>query len=272
MKHLDDHLNHIQEDTIQEIDPITGAVAVGSLMVIANFVALLLGASGLIKSIKVDKTLSDRINKILDSGNKWIVHIYPTSDVNAFSLGFGRHIFVTTTLLKALSKEEVDAVLLHEAYHSDKKHTIKDMAYKYPMFYLLAFIAAGLVATGNVAMLALAIPAMFIADKVGKIVYDIIVARRMEYNADSYAAKKGYGQELISALKKLESWAKAHSKNQSCGRWCQIVNKIDTAIDEHPSDKKRIENILRQTPQLAKVLKTRSFGKIKDFVTKAWGK
>ncbi len=270
MKQLDKQLDIIQKDTLQEIDPITTTLALGTIVLISSLVMLLIGATTIINSVKVDKTLSKRLNKILNSGNKWIVHIFPTKEANAFSLGFGKHVFVTSQLLKILSPDEIDSILLHEVYHSQKKHAYKQLAYKYPLFYLVIFIGTSILTTPVVPILA--ILAMFIANTVGDIVFKITFGRKMEYNADSYAAKLGYGKQLISAIEKLKQWAKANSKNQKCGRWCKIINKINSSIDEHPEWHKRIENILKNTKELTKVLKTKSFGKIKDFITKEWGK
>lgn len=270
MNNLDTHLMRVQEDTIQEFDPLTTALGIGSVMVIANLVTLMMGASGIISSVKVDKKLTDKLNKLLNSGNKWIVHIYPTKDPNAFSLGFGRHIFVTTELLKILDADETDAILLHEVYHSSKKHTYKNLAYKYPLFYLVAFLGASIFATGAVPILAFL--AMFIANKVGDIIWNITFGRKMEYNADSYAAKLGYGKQLISAFGKIQKWVRSKTKKQSCDKWCQVITKIDSSIDEHPEWKNRVENILKNTKELSKAVKTKSFGKIKDFIMKAWGK
>ncbi len=270
MNYIDKHLQYIQEDTIQEMDPITISVlAFGSLMVITNLVMLFLSSASLIRSTKVNKPLSEKVNKILNSGNKWIVHNYATKDPNAFALGFGRHIFITSGLLKILDNDEIEAILLHEIYHNEKKHTPKNLAYKYPLYYLIAFIGTTVIAANT---FILAFIAMYIATNIGDIVFRITAARKMEYNADSYAAKQGYGRQLISAFKKIEQWAKTKIKVKKCDRVCQVVGKIDKAIDEHPEAQKRIENILRHTNELEKAIRSKSFKKIKAFVTKTWGK
>ena len=51
-----------------------------------------------------------------------------------------------------------------------------------------------------------------------------------------------------------------------------MMRKIDKAIDEHPSLKNRIENILKDEKNLKKVLSTKSFGKIKSFLLKKFEK
>ena len=273
MKNINKHLQYIQEETIQEVDPVT--IAVGSLggaalLLIGQLVLFLLMGANLTRSIKVDKPLSKRINNILKSGDKWIVHIYATKEPNAFSLGMGRHIFITSKLHNLLTDTEADAVLLHEVYHSSKKHAYKQLAYNYPLFSLMLFVFSMAVTLPTALPLAMLI--LFTINHVGKIAYNVTIGRKMEYNADSFAAKNGYGKELISAFNKMKFWAESKMKNQTCGKICQLVNKIDRAIDEHPSDKKRIENILRHTKELSQALKSKSFKKIKAFVTKFWGR
>ena len=261
MKYLETKLN-----VIQEVEPIT-TITISTAIVISHLVTLLLVTSSIIKQTKVSKKYSKQINRILKSGNKWIVHIYASPTPNAFSFGFGRHLFLTSTVVKILTDDEINSILLHEAYHSSKKHIVKELAYKYPFYYIVVFVIMNSVTSGI--MFPLVFLAIFILDKVGDIAFDITIARRMEYNADSYAAKHGYGQELISALDKISNWIEAHTRKK-CGKWCQIIRTLDKVISDHPSYKKRVENILKHTTQLAKVLKTKNFGKIKEFVIKMW--
>jgi len=51
-----------------------------------------------------------------------------------------------------------------------------------------------------------------------------------------------------------------------------MMRKIDKAIDEHPSLKNRIENILKDEKNLKQVISTKSFGKIKSFLLKKFEK
>jgi len=263
---IDKQLETIQQEkVIQEIDPVTVGV-VGSVLVVSNFILILFQSMAIAKQIKVDPTLTKRLNKILDHPEKYIVHIFKDKSPNAFSMGFGKHIFVTSKLLKMLSSKEIDAVLLHEVYHSKSKHMYQDLAYTYTTWYLAVFVAF------SIPIISLPIVAIifFIMTQLLDIPYRITVGRIHEYNADSYAAKQGYGDYLISAFKKLEGYGKtlAEKSKKQCGTWCQVINKVDRALDEHPSDKKRIENILK----VINKLKSASYGKIKDFVTKAWNK
>jgi len=267
---LDKHLERVQEDkTVQEvvteIEPMLTGAAIASALILANFVTVLFSALALSSSIKADNKLTKRLNKILGSGNKYKVHIYNTKEPNAFAMAFGNHIFVTTGLMKLLNEKEIDAIMLHEAYHNKSMHIYKGLAYKYTFYYIAVgvVIAAGPLVTLAPVAVALVI---FLMMKVSEIAYNVTVAKRQEYNADSYAAKKGYGKYLISAFVKLEKHIKKLMQKETCGTMCKLVNKIDDALDEHPSDKKRIENILKKS----KELKSATYGKVKNFVMKAW--
>jgi len=259
--YIDKYLETIQED-------MGIAVGIGAAAIVANLTIVFLQSMVLAKTTKVDPKLSKRINNILKSPTKYVVHIMSNPSPNAFALGFGKHMFVTSSLLKLLNDKEIDSILLHEAYHNKSKHTYQDLAYKYTMWSICLGI---LTATGFAfvpgSILAVYI-LMHIMLNIAEIPYRITVGRRHEYNADSYAAQFGYGDYLISAFNKLEKYMEKLVRKQGsqCGAMCQVVNKIDRALDEHPSTKNRVENILKQS----KKLKDASFKKVKDFVIKAW--
>jgi len=258
-----------QLQRVQEFDPITVAV-VGSAWVIASLVTLLYTSSSLIRHIKIDQKLSKRLNKILGSGDKWKVHVYKTKDPNAFSLGFGVHVFVTSKLLEMLSPRQVDAVLLHEVWHSKAKHVPKQLAFMYPLYYLV--IATAFSAVDASGFLRLGILAVLLFKFAGKSVWNILFSQKHEIHADEYATKLGYGKELAESLKIIEKFVEKYTERGYCGKICQLIEKLNSAIAEHPSTKKRIEIILRKANELDKALKSGSFGKIKNFVVKAWGK
>lgn len=263
---IDKYLNKIQEDQIQEFEPIILATAaIGSGIILANFISFLLVTSNMKSSLKVDKQLTTKLNKILKPPKPHIVHVVSDKEPNAFAVG-GRHVFITTGLKKFLSQRQTEAVLLHEVYHNKDLHIYKKMAYDYPLFYMAV---AGALALGTAtAQPILGFLAFIMILKIAKIPYNITVGRRHERKADEYAVQFGYGQDLINALKKLEKQYMKAMATQECDKMCQLINKIDEAIDEHPTTKKRIENVLKKANKLGAVLKTRSFGKIRDFVMK----
>lgn len=264
MSSIDDKL-----EKIQEIDPLhfIGATAIiGTGLIVSNLISLFIGVSTLTTQFKVDKELSKRINGILNSGDKWIVHVYPEKGPNAFSLGFGRHIFVTTALLKLLEERHIDAILLHEVYHSEKKHTPKKLMVQYPLYYLATAVALTASLTVTIPFTALLV--FWLVNNVGNILYNITMGRRHEVLADDFAVRSGYGKELIEAFKRIEDWVSKRVNRRKCGRWCQLMNKIDAAIDEHPSFEQRIKNIL-ETMDRIKAHKV-SFAKMKNTVIRMW--
>jgi len=269
---IDKQLELIQEDQISEfIDPLSLTLMVGTGLVVKNLIILFLSAAAIKKQTKYNAALTKRVNNILKSGDKWIVHVYHDKSPNAFSLGYGRHLFVTSGLFKLLSDEEVDAVLLHEAYHSQAKHTPKKLAYQYPLYYLVVFVGLSItIATGG--LFILGVLAMLIMNSVSDIPYNITMGRRHERKADDYAVTNGYGKQLASSLKKIEVLAAKHARQQRCEGLCKVIQKINEAIDEHPPLQKRIETVLRKTKELEAVMKSVSFKKIKNFVMSAWGK
>jgi len=255
----DDHI-------LKEFDPIIlSAIGVG-VGIVAIQLALLLFQTGLfIRAAKpmTDKKLTKQINSFLKS-TKWKVIVIKEKAPNAFIMG-PRIICITTALMKMLNKREVMGVMLHEAWHVKDLHVYKQFAYRAPLFALILMVvlAAALTPGGSAPAYLMAL----ILFNTYEIPYSIIMGRRHERAADSYAAKMGYGDDLISALNKLEKWYKSKVKSQPCGKVCQIINKIDRAIDEHPPIKNRIENILK-SKELSKLIMKKSYIKIIQFVKK----
>jgi len=78
-----------------------------------------------LKSYKKEKTIPDILKQILAT-NKLLsqsVVLVKSDTLTAFTVGIRRpQIFVSSALCKKLSKKELEAVLLHELYHLQKKH------------------------------------------------------------------------------------------------------------------------------------------------------
>lgn len=141
-----------------------------------------------------------------------------STKANAYFTGFGpkKRIVLYDTLMDKLSTEEIVAVLSHEIGHYKHKHTLKNMLVSLPasliMFFLLGLILksnvlaqalGGTRASFHLNVLAFAIiysPVSLIIDLAGN-----QLSRKFEYQADDFAATHGYGDQLISGLKKLSA-------------------------------------------------------------------
>jgi len=266
--YIDHYMDQLkEEENLNEIDPVTAgaayALASGTVWTIAMLVSFLLATAQYRNSVKIDPKLSKRINDILKSGSKWIVHIFPDAGPNAFAIG-GRHVYITTGLLKILTERESEAVLLHEVYHNKDMHVWRNVAAESSFLYLCAFIAATAMFAGLVWPLALI---MFHIMRLSfRTIFARFRGRYFEIKSDEFAVKHGYGSELISALKKIEAWAKEHMSGQPCGKICQLERQISEEIDEHPPVKKRIEIILRKQKELGQAM-SGGFKAIENFVT-----
>lgn len=261
MDYLDTQLQLIQEEELIEFDPLTGAAVIGTSYLIGSLAFFFLAVGSVTRALKVDKALSKRLNEILNSGNHWIVHLYPDKAPNAFALGMGRHVFITTGALTLLNKREVEAVILHEIHHNKNKDTYKSLAFKHSFFYLVSFLALSINSLG------LAIFTFLLMLKVLSITNNRILGRNLEIKADRFAVEHGYGKELISALSKIDKYIKQLYSSKPCGKMCELERKISEMIDEHPSFKKRVEIILRESD---KVLKIKTFKGIRDFITRTF--
>lgn len=139
-----------------------------------------------------------------------------TARANAFCTGISKKktISLDDNLINQYSTEQITAVFAHEFAHARNKHMIKSLPFQLlNMVYLIVVIG-----------IVLNIPAVFTAFGFAEINYVFVfivvsafswpveillnfinssISRKHEYEADAFAAKEGYGEELISALKKL---------------------------------------------------------------------
>jgi len=261
---LDKALVSVQEDYVEEIEPITlaaASVVIGGIATIGLLISYLITVSIWKMQFKKSIPLSGRINKILNE-NKWNVLVLPVDFYNAFAIG-GKTIFLTEKLIKDFPPREVDAIMLHEVFHNKKWHIQKNILSKFPLFSIAFFITATLYSVVFLPFLV-----FFISCKLLEIPYKILIGRKFESDADAFAVKMGYGEEMKSALERLESIYLKQKNQAKCGPACKLIEKIDNAIDEHPPLKTRIEDILKH-PDFDKTMKNPSYKKIKDFVFKA---
>jgi len=171
-----------------------------------------------------DGELRDKIEEFATKAGFKLKNIYVidgskrSTKANAYFTGFGpkKRIVLYDTLMDKLSTNEIVAVLAHEIGHNKHKHTLKNMMVSLPssllLFYLLGvFLGSNALSQalgGSVAQFHLNVLAFGILYSPISLVLDLgtnILSRKFEYQADTYTANNGLGNELISGLKKLSS-------------------------------------------------------------------
>jgi len=239
-------MNDILDKYLEEIDPITGHVIIGAnVALITQLTLIFIATRGLVKASQRQPKLEKKINDLL--GGKWEVRKIKDEFPNAFVF-WGKQIFITDKLIKLLSEKELVAVMLHEAYHVDKHHLLKHLAIQYPFFYIFMFVVmAQFPLVGNLHVsLFLAVLTFRLMTTSMEIPYRILISRKQENLADGFAVKYGYGDEIISALNKLEREYKRLQSGQKCGTICQAHRKINELLSGHPRTKERIEAIMKE--------------------------
>jgi len=252
------------------IDPIS--IATTALVGFVLSLAMIFGMLGLfIASAKRDKKREKELKTILKDGKDWKVYIIKEDSPNAFCIATPR-MFIHTGLIKILTDEEVMAVMLHEAGHIKHHDMWKNFAAQHTfmgMLVALAFATAGSAAAPGLAIALMVMMVMHILGIQHKI-FALTLGRKGERSADSMAVKYGYGSQMASALQKLEKWITGTKAKRPCGRTCQIMGKVDAALDEHPPLKKRVETVLKEKETWeAKNLK--SMGAARMFFSKKLG-
>lgn len=141
-----------------------------------------------------------------------------STKANAYFTGLGpkKRIVLYDTLMDKMTTDEIVAVLAHEVGHYKHKHTVKNLLISLPttllLFYLLGIIlksdALAQALGGTVANFHLNVLAFGIIYSPVSLVLDLLtnqLSRKYEYQADNFAAKHGFGRQLISGLKKLSA-------------------------------------------------------------------
>ena len=168
--------------------------------------------------------LRTEIEKFADKAGFKLKNIYiidgskRSTKANAYFTGLGakKRIVLYDTLMDTMTTDEIVAVLAHEIGHYKHKHTLINFALNLP-YTLLLFLFFGFVLQSDVFAQALggekasfhlnALAFAILYSPVSMIL-DIgmnVLSRRFEYQADKYAASFGYGNLLVSSLKKLSA-------------------------------------------------------------------
>ncbi len=168
--------------------------------------------------------LRDKIEEFANKAGFKLSNIYiidgskRSTKANAYFTGLGgkKRIVLYDTLMDKLTADEIVAVLAHEIGHYKHKHVLKNYIFSLPgtllMFFLLGIIlkndvfaqALGLQsASFHINLLVFGMLFTPISIITGLI--SNILSRKYEYQADGYANSFGYGNLLISGLKKLSA-------------------------------------------------------------------
>lgn len=168
--------------------------------------------------------LRDAIMKFADEAGFKISKIFVidgskrSTKANAYFSGLGpkKRIVLYDTLIKEMSTEEIVAVLAHEIGHYKHKHIYKSLITSvietgFTLFIFGLFVGSDSLsqalgvesASFHIALIAFGIIYSPLSSVIG--IISNIISRKGEYQADAFAKKYGYGDSLISALKKLSS-------------------------------------------------------------------
>lgn len=136
---------------------------------------------------------------------------------NAYFSGFGKMktIVLYDTLVQTMTPDEICAVFAHEMGHGLHKDTLKNQILSFLQMLILGVLACLTVQSADIfipfgfdavnygfaIMLIVGVEFALIAPLFGLLVNAF--SRRAEYRADAQAVEEGYGEALVSALKKL---------------------------------------------------------------------
>ena len=169
-----------------------------------------------------------------------------TTRANAFCTGLGKKtISLDDNLVNNYSTDKIIAVFAHEFGHAKYKHTVRSVWFAFFRIIIL-ILALGLI---------LNIPSICSAFGFEEVnyyfaftvltmiswpvsrVFDVIsngISRKFEYQADAFAAKEGYGESLIGALKQLSKDALSNLNPHPF---------VVTLEHSHPTLSQRIDSI-----------------------------
>lgn len=186
-----------------------------------------------------------------------INHIYlidgskRSTKANAFFTGFGskKRVFLYDTLVEKLSNDEVVAVLAHELGHYKKHHIWINLSIGVVQSAILLFVfnlisqnlefTQAMGSTSSTAVFYLnALCFVLLISPIQTILSILLnwMSRKMEYQADYFAKVNGFGNELVSALKKIAS---LNYSNLTPHPFYVVVNY------SHPSLYNRIKTLVK---------------------------
>ena len=174
-----------------------------------------------------------------------------TTKSNAYFSGFGKMktIVLFDTMLKQMTTDEICAVFAHEMGHGLHRDTLRNQGLSFLQMLVIGVLAWLTLRTpelwpafgfdsvnyGFAMILIMGVEFALIAPLFGLLTN--YLSRRAEYRADRQAVQEGYGEELISALKKLSR------ENLSDLAPSSLLVKLEYS---HPTLSQRIEAIRKK--------------------------
>tara|TARA_R110002124_G_scaffold286062_2_gene465811 strand:- start:161 stop:997 length:837 start_codon:yes stop_codon:yes gene_type:complete len=156
-------------------------------------------------SIRFSKKRDLNLEKILEKRNRRI-KVYSSEITNAFAMGvtgFGKIIIIGNSLKQFLETKNIEGIILHEYAHHKYKHLHRLYLYT----FIVSFLVSSILILANHYLREYIHPAMivgFCGALYGLFIYYITgFQKKMEYEADSYAAKEIGSNLYIQTLKKL---------------------------------------------------------------------
>jgi Zn-dependent protease with chaperone function len=222
---------------------------------------------------KRNRHLESLLKKV--TGKNYIVRVLPMDQPNGFCFGgVGNSIFLTKGLIKILNEREVISVCLHEAGHITNLDSIKMGALSLANFgvtsYMIQSLTKKMTVVSNAELRMLfSIVVFIILVSYSVKVTSIFLDKINEYRADKYTVKFGYGNDLISALTKLENWVKEY-KFKVYGeetKFEKFMDKIQGIVDAHPSTENRVKALFESVEMYEAMLENNS-EKIKKVIHK----
>lgn len=201
-----------------------------------------------------DGSLKDRLTALFGSngyrvGTIWVMDASRrTTRANAFCTGLGRmkKVALFDNLVNNYTDDEITAVFAHELGHAKHRDTTVLTLMQLLIYAVMAACIGWMVSTDtvsaamgfdgvNVAAVIIALLSVVFEPLLFLLMIPInALSRRMEYDADRFAAENGLGEGLISALKKL---SRDNFSNLNPHPF------LSMAEDSHPTTAQRIRAI-----------------------------
>ncbi len=154
-----------------------------------------------------------------------------SNEDNALVLGlFTHYFFISTSLIEKLETKELSAVVLHEIGHIKNNHVFKILFSKVIFILLMSvvFYYTLVVEKLNIWLLFIVVFAFILA--MGA---NLKGSKKFEDEADLFVNQEGYGEYLISALKKT-------------GIQDSVPNQLDEFFSSHPNVNSRIKKLKKK--------------------------